>query len=123
MAKFRALARRGFHKSKELGGKAISSGIGGEVLEAGSHALLALATKQAGSTLPVRPDAGAAIISAGVMMLAKGGSRKIARKIFKGAVHALISRAVYTGQITIVAGPNGEYNAKVVDAEAVADAA
>ena len=105
--KFRALARRAGGKAKDLGSKALASGVGGDVLEVGSHAALALFTKQSGDALPIKPDAAALGLSVLGMMFAKGGSRKVARRIMKGSLHALVTRAVTTGTITIVSGPPG----------------
>ena len=107
--KAKSLAKRG-------GEKAMSTGAVGDVLELGTMALCAVATKQMGdkSPLPVPIDTAGVVVGLGMMMIGKGGTRRAGRRIAKGAAGAMIARAVYgTTAFTIVSGPDGSPRVEV----------
>lgn len=83
---------------------------GHELVKYGTHALLAVASKQMDSVgiAPIKPDVAGGVAGALAMMIGKGKVRKLGRSVLEGAVHAFISRAVYTGQLQVIQGPDGQ---------------
>lgn len=107
LAKYKSRAKS---LAREGSAKAMSSGAVGDMLELGTMALCAVATKQTAekSPLPVPVDTAGVVVGLGMMMLGKGGTRKAGRRIAKGAAGAMIARAVYgSTSFRIVSGPEG----------------
>lgn len=109
-------------KAKNAGKKAIAGvrnlatkeGVGGfghKIVQLGSHALLALASRDHDKTgpIPVSPDTAALGASIVGMMFLKGKARKLAASTALGAGHALVSRGVYGNlEISLTKGPDGK---------------
>jgi hypothetical protein len=96
-------AALGLGKSEKLGS------AGHEIVTIGSHAVLALASKNVDQIgpVPVKPDVAGGLAGLGMMLLGKGKTKRLGYRIGLGAVHALITRFVSTGTVTLVNGPNG----------------
>lgn len=99
----RALAAVG--KTEKLGS------AGHTIVEFGTHAVLALASANAGDSpfgLPVKPDVAGALAAGLATMFGKGKTRKLGMAALRGAGHAMITRWVATKEITLTSGPDGK---------------
>lgn len=94
-------------KAKDFSSKDAVKGLGGDLLEVGGHAAIALFTKNAPPSLPVKPDAAVAGLSLVGMLIGKGSTRKLAKRTMKAALHAMTTRFVSTGSFSVVSGPDG----------------
>lgn len=106
-----AKVRSSFGKIKSAGRQAVSAEgigkVGHTIVEFGSHAALALASKnitEIGS-VKIRPDAAAAVVAGVGMMFGKGKMRKLSQSAGKGAVHALITRWTNNDTFHVFSGP------------------
>ncbi len=99
-------------KSKALSifkGAKGSDGIGktGHVMvQVGTHAVLALASKNITTLgpVPIRPDVAGLMAGGAAMMLGKGKLRKLGADVARGAVDALITRFVATERVSFIEG-------------------
>jgi hypothetical protein len=106
-----AKVRKSFGRIKSAGSKFKGEGgigkVGHTLLEFGTHAGLALASKnvEGFGQFKVRPDAAALVVSGIGMMFGKGKMRKLASATGKGAVHAMITRWASNDTFHVFSGP------------------
>lgn len=107
MGKLATKWRGAVSKAKGLSSKEGIGKAGHKIVVLGVHAGLALASKNVDSLgpVPVRPDVAGATAGLLAMLLLKGKGRKLGQSVAEGAAHALITRWVNTGGLTIVNGP------------------
>lgn len=116
-------------KAAQMMGKGEKIGKAGhEVIKLGTHAVLALASKNLDQVgpIPVKPDVLGGIAGAGMMMFGKGKTKALGKSILTGAAHAIITRYVATDRITFLSGGEDKSSpapVKVEDAEVVDQAA
>jgi len=120
LARFRGSLARAKSKALSVGKSEKVGSLGHEVIKFGSHAGLALLSKNFDSLgpVPVKPDMAGLLAGFGAMMFGKGKLRKLGRSVATGAAHAVITRMVAQDKITFISGADiPAPKAKVVDAE------
>lgn len=121
LAKYRGSLARAKSKALSIGKSEKVGSLGHEVIKFGSHAGLALLSKNFDSLgpVPVKPDMAGLLAGFGAMMFGKGKLRKLGRSVATGAAHAVITRMVAQDKITFISGADipAPKQAKVVDSE------
>ena len=104
LAKWKGAIKR--NAVKVAGNEGIGK-TGHKIVTLGAHAGLALMSKNVDSLgpIPVRPDVAGLSASLLGMMVLKGKGRKLAQSCAEGAAHALITRWINNGNLTIINGP------------------
>lgn len=107
LAKWKGAASKVKSAIKGSAGSESIGKTGHKLLTLAGHAGLALASKNMTSIgpVPVRPDAAVLGLSVLGMMLAKGKTRKLAMTTAEASAHAIITRWVNQGGLTIINGP------------------
>lgn len=106
LARFRGGIAKAKSKALSLSKSEKVGSAGHEIITFGSHAVLALVSKNYDGLGPIPVKADVAGIAAGglAMMLGKGKTRKLGRSVLKGAGHALITRMVASERFVFLSG-------------------
>ena len=106
LAKYRGGLAKAKNKALSFGKKESVGKIGHEVIKFGTHATLALASKNVSNIgpLPFRPDIAGVLAGGAAMMFGKGKLRALGRSFAVGAAHAVITRWVSTERISLIEG-------------------
>ncbi len=121
LAKFKGGIKRAGKRVTDLASGEKVGAVGHDIITLGSHAGLALASKNMTSIgpVPVKPDVAGVAAGLAVMTFAKKDkTRKLGKSVAMGAAHACITRWIADDGFSLIQGPDGRLHRSDESAEA-----